>query len=54
MNRACSTNGVKRNSCRMLMGNPEGKRPLRSPRSRWVNNIIVDLRENRMVWYGLD
>ena len=30
---------------RVLVGKPEGKRPLGSPRHRWENNIKVDLRE---------
>jgi hypothetical protein len=29
MGGACSTNGEKRNAYRILVGNPEGKRPLR-------------------------
>jgi hypothetical protein len=37
--------GEKRNTYRMLVGNPEGKRPLQRPRHRWVDNIKVDLRE---------
>jgi hypothetical protein len=28
MDRACSTNGEKRNACRILVGKSEGKRPL--------------------------
>jgi hypothetical protein len=28
-----------------LVGEPEGKRPLGSPRHRWVDNIKLDLRE---------
>jgi hypothetical protein len=28
-----------------LMGNPEGKRPLGRPRSRWEDGIRMDLRE---------
>jgi hypothetical protein len=28
MGMVCSTNGKKRNACRILMGKPEGKRPL--------------------------
>jgi hypothetical protein len=35
--------GEKRN--RILVGNPEGKRPLGRPRRRWVDNIKMDLRE---------
>jgi hypothetical protein len=45
MGRACSTNGEKRNAYRILVGNPEGKRPLERPRRRWVDNIKMDLRE---------
>jgi hypothetical protein len=36
--------GTKRNAYRILMGKPEGKRPLGRPRGRWVDNIIMDLR----------
>jgi hypothetical protein len=36
--------GAKRNSYRILVGKPEGKRPLRRPRRRWVDNINIDLR----------
>jgi hypothetical protein len=32
--------GEKRNPYRILVGKPEGKRPLGSPRRRWVDNII--------------
>ena len=28
---------------RVLVGKPEGKRPLRRPRSRWEDNIKIDL-----------
>jgi hypothetical protein len=45
MGGACSTNGEKRNAYSILMGKPEGKRPLRRPRRRWVNNIKLDLRQ---------
>jgi hypothetical protein len=34
-----------RNSYRILVGKPEGKRPLGRPRRRWVDNIKMDLRE---------
>jgi hypothetical protein len=34
----------KRNAYRLLLGKPEGKRPL-GRRRRWVNNIKMDLRE---------
>jgi hypothetical protein len=45
MGRKCSTNGEKRNTYKILMGKPEGKRPLEKPRRRWVNNINIGLRE---------
>jgi hypothetical protein len=45
MGRADSTNGEKRNPYRILVGKPEGKRPLGRPRCRWVDNIKIDLRE---------
>jgi hypothetical protein len=34
--------GKRRGVCRVLVVNPEGKRPLRRPRSRW-ENIKIDL-----------
>jgi hypothetical protein len=45
MGRACSTTGDKRNVYRILVGKLEGKRPLETPRRRWVDNIKMDLRE---------
>ena len=30
---------------RMVVGNPEGKRPLGRPRRRWEDNIKMDLQE---------
>jgi hypothetical protein len=47
MDRACSTNGEKRNAYMILVGKPEGRRPLGRPRRRptWVDNIKIDLRE---------
>jgi hypothetical protein len=51
MDMACSTNGAKKNACRILVGKPEGKRPLGRPRRRWVGNSKMDLREIRcMDW----
>jgi hypothetical protein len=49
MGRACSTNGEKRNTYRILVGKPEGKRPLGRPTRRWVDNINMDLRYDAMV-----
>jgi hypothetical protein len=37
--------GEKRNVYRLLVGKPEGKRPLGRPRSRWTDNIKMDLLE---------
>jgi hypothetical protein len=34
-----------RNAYRILVGKPEGKRPLGRPRRRWVDNIKMYLRE---------
>jgi hypothetical protein len=42
----------KRNAYRILVGNPEGKRPLERPRRRWMDNIKMDLRETG--WVGID
>jgi hypothetical protein len=44
--------GKKRNAYRILVGKPEGKRPLRRARRRWVDNIKIDLRQDGMVWTG--
>jgi hypothetical protein len=45
--------GQMRNVIKILVGNPEGKRPLGRPRHRWEDNIKMDLRNT--VWgYGLD
>ena len=41
---------------RVLVGKPEGKRPLGRPRCRWVDNIRMDLQEvgcGYMDWIGL-
>jgi hypothetical protein len=35
--------GVKRNAYRILVGKPEGRRPLGRPRRMWLNNIRMDL-----------
>jgi hypothetical protein len=37
--------GEKRNAYRLLVGKPEGRRPLRGPRRRWLDNISMDLVE---------
>jgi hypothetical protein len=33
----------ERGVCRVLVGKPEGKKPLGRPRRRWVDNIRLDL-----------
>jgi hypothetical protein len=41
---------------RLLVGKPEGKKPLGRPRHRWMDNIKMDLLEIGMkilVWIGL-
>jgi hypothetical protein len=52
MGKACSTNGEKRNSYRILVGNMEERRPLGRPSCRWVDNIKMDLKE--IGWDGID
>jgi hypothetical protein len=47
MGSACSTKGEKRNASTLLVGKPEGKRPLGRPRRRWVDNIRMNLGEVR-------
>jgi hypothetical protein len=37
--------GKKRGVYRVLVGTPEGKKPLGRPRCRWQNNIKMDLQE---------
>jgi hypothetical protein len=45
----CSTNRLKRNACRLLVGKPEGKRPLGRSRRRWVDSVKFDFGD----WIGL-
>jgi hypothetical protein len=48
--------GEKRNVYRLLVGKPEGRRPLGRPRRRWVDNIRMDLGEvgwGDVDWIGL-
>jgi hypothetical protein len=48
--------GEKRNTYRLLVGKPEGKRPLGRPRRRWMDNIGMDLGEvgwDDVDWIGL-
>jgi hypothetical protein len=43
---------MRKNAYRILVGKPEGKRPLERPRRRWVYNIKMDLKE--IEWDGMD
>jgi hypothetical protein len=48
--------GEKRNVYRLLVGMPEGKRPLGRPRRRWMDNIkkdLLEIRFNVVDWIGL-
>jgi len=47
----------RRGAYRVLVGKPEGKRPLGKPRRRWVDNIRMDLQEvgcGYIDWIGRD
>jgi hypothetical protein len=44
--------GKKRNAYRILVGKPEGKRPLERPRYSCEDNTKMDLRQIR--WGGMD
>jgi hypothetical protein len=44
--------GETRNAYRILVGKPEGKRPLGRQRCKWVDNVEIDLRETG--WDGMD
>jgi len=48
--------GEERGVYRVLVGKPEGRRPLGRPRRRWADNIMMDLQEvgcGYMDWIGL-
>jgi len=42
---ACGAYGLGEGVYRVLVGKPEGNRPLGRPRRRWVDNIRMDLQE---------
>jgi hypothetical protein len=54
MDRARSMHGKTQNTYRVLVGKPEGKSPSKKLRSRWEYNIKMDLKRDRMGWYGMD
>jgi hypothetical protein len=48
--------GEKRNVYMLLVGKPEGKRPLGRPKHKWIDNIKMDLLEiglSVVDWIGL-
>jgi len=49
---ACT--GERRGVYRVLVGKPEGKRPIRRPRCRWEDNIKMDIQEVVIWECGLD
>jgi hypothetical protein len=56
MGGACSTYGERRSVYKVLVGKPEGKRPLGRPMRKWEYIIMMDLQEvgcGGMVWIEL-
>jgi len=49
--RASGTYRKKRGAYRVLVGKPEGKRPLVRPRRKWKDNITMDFQEGG--WEGM-
>jgi hypothetical protein len=57
MSGACSTHDEKWNAYRILVGKPEGERPLERPRGRWTDSIKIVLGETEWGcrdWIDLD
>jgi hypothetical protein len=52
MGGALARMGEKRGAYRILVGRPEGRRPLGTPRHRWEDNIKMGLQE--VGWRGMD
>jgi hypothetical protein len=52
MGGACGPKVEKKNAHVLLVGKPEGKKPLGSPRRIWVDNIKMDFLE--IGWDGVD
>jgi hypothetical protein len=55
MGRECGTHGIYiyiyiRNAYNILVGKPEGKRPIGRPGRRWENDVRIDLKE--ISWGG--
>jgi hypothetical protein len=56
MGRACNIHGVKKNVCRILVGKPEGKRPVGRHKDKWEDNIkmnIIETEQDGMGWVDL-
>jgi hypothetical protein len=46
--------GARRGKCRVLVGKPEGRRPLGRPGRRWEDNVKMDLQKMGLgAWTGL-
>jgi hypothetical protein len=48
--------GQNRTACRILLGQPKGRKLLGGPRCRWADNIKMDLVQtgwSRMDWTGM-
>jgi hypothetical protein len=45
--------GEKRNVCRLLVGKPEGKRPLGRPRRSWIKMDLLEIGLSVVDWIGL-
>jgi len=52
MGGACGTYGGEERRIQVLVGKPEGKRPLGRPRPGWKDNIKMDLEE--VGWRSMD
>jgi hypothetical protein len=50
VDRIRSTHADMRNVYKVLIGNPEGMRPLGTLRCRWEVNIGIDLKQVGVVW----
>jgi hypothetical protein len=54
MGRACSRNGVERNSYRVFMGTAEGKSPLGLPKSKrilqWILEVMDGAVKTGLIW----
>jgi hypothetical protein len=54
MGRACSANVDKRNAYGLLVGEPDGKRPVGRPRLRWMDNTRMGLPSTASYLMGTD